>query len=189
LSHIYPEGNSTGKEIIEWDNVKLKPERYMGALEYHEKIYPYLFWESHTVDSTLLRFTDQMMICETREDVVPFLQLALNRLGLNSREECGMITYWLPQLKEKEFCCIEFLENEFYSKIANLNVEFESGKIPSVIRVFMIFVAVETPLGSVVDWRSKVCEWKKVERSDSELVVEWGGSNLLRIGKNQEIHD
>jgi hypothetical protein len=115
--------------------------------------------------------------------------VALERLGLNSREECDMITYWLPQLKEKEFCSIEFFESDFYAKIAKLTVEYESGKTPTVIRVFMIFVAVDTPVGPVTNWRSTVAEWKKVVRSDSELVVEWGGSNLLRNGKNEVIHD
>ena len=65
-----------------------------------------------------------------------FLDEALERLGLNVRERCDMITYWLPQLESSPFNAIYFVQTALYEKAARLTIV----PAPDVtIRVFMAF--------------------------------------------------
>ena len=65
-----------------------------------------------------------------------FLDRALERLGLNMRERCDMITYWLPQLQSSPFNAIYFVQTALYEKAARLTIV----PAPDVtIRVFMAF--------------------------------------------------
>ena len=71
-----------------------------------------------------------------------FLDGALERLGLNMRERCDMVTYWLPQLESSPFNIIYFVETARYEQSARLSIVPE----PDVtIRVFMAFRYVWTP--------------------------------------------
>ena len=51
-----------------------------------------------------------------------FLDGALERLGLNVRERCDMITYWLPQLESSPFNVIYFVQTALYEKAPRLTV-------------------------------------------------------------------
>lgn len=65
-----------------------------------------------------------------------FLDGALERLGLNMRERCDMVTCWLPQLESSRFNVIYFVEVERYEQAARLTIV----PTPDVtIRVFMAF--------------------------------------------------
>lgn len=58
------------------------------------------------------------------------------RLGLNARERCDMVTYWLLQLESYPFNVIYFVDRERYAQAAKLDI------VPTpdvVIRVFMVF--------------------------------------------------
>lgn len=65
-----------------------------------------------------------------------FLDDALTRLGLNMRERCDMITYWLPHLEAFPFNEIFFVDVQRYGETAKLDV---SPRPDVVIRVFMVF--------------------------------------------------
>lgn len=61
---------------------------------------------------------------------------ALRRLGLNVREHCDMMTYWLLQLEAYPFNALYFADVPRYAKAAGLRI------VPSpdvVIRVLMAF--------------------------------------------------
>ena len=65
-----------------------------------------------------------------------FLDGALERLGLNMRERCDMVTYWLPQLEASNFNTIYFVRTVLYEQAARLTIV----PAPDVtIRVFMAF--------------------------------------------------
>lgn len=65
-----------------------------------------------------------------------FLDDALVRLGLNVRERCDMITYWLLQLEAYPFNVIYFVDVQRYAQVAKLDIT----PVPDVIiRVFMVF--------------------------------------------------
>ncbi|CAN0083143.1 unnamed protein product [Ectocarpus sp. 6 AP-2014] len=65
-----------------------------------------------------------------------FLEGALERLGLNMRERCDMVTYWLPLLEPSAFNVIYFVNVERFEKAARLTI----APAPDVtIRVFMAF--------------------------------------------------
>lgn len=65
-----------------------------------------------------------------------FLDKALARLGLNFRERCDMITYWLAQLLARPFNVIYFVEQQHYQEAAGLDI---SPSPDVIIRVFMVF--------------------------------------------------
>ncbi|CAN0262190.1 unnamed protein product [Ectocarpus sp. 6 AP-2014] len=64
--------------------------------------YPYLFWEADSTDGLVcgsFGLEETPSFCVAGNDAGLFLDGALERLGLNVREGCDMITYWLPQLE------------------------------------------------------------------------------------------
>lgn len=65
-----------------------------------------------------------------------FLDGALERLGLNARERCDMITYWLPQLELSPFNEIFFVHTVRYEQAARLTI-FPAPDV--TIRIFMAF--------------------------------------------------
>lgn len=79
-----------------------------------------------------------MSYCDLVDESVPgeFLDDALTRLGLNMRERCDMITYWLPHLEAFPFNQIFFVDTQRYGETAKLDV---SPRPDVVIRVFMAF--------------------------------------------------
>ncbi|CAM9730683.1 unnamed protein product [Ectocarpus sp. 12 AP-2014] len=71
--------------------------------------YPHLFWEADSTDGLVygnFGLEKTPSFCDAGNDAVVmsrrqglFLDGVLKRLGLNVRERCDMITYWLPQLE------------------------------------------------------------------------------------------
>ncbi|CBJ30130.1 Ubiquitin family protein [Ectocarpus siliculosus] len=64
--------------------------------------YPYLFWEADSTDGLVcgnFGLEKTPSFCVAGNDAGLFLDVALERLGLNVRERCDVITYWLPQLE------------------------------------------------------------------------------------------
>ena len=72
-----------------------------------------------------------------------FLEDALTRLGLNARERCDMITYWLMQLEASPFNAIQFVDTQYYARSAELDI---TPSPDVVIRVFMVFRYVTYPI-------------------------------------------
>lgn len=73
--------------------------------------------------------------CDTW-DAGEFLEDALTRLGLNARERCDMITYWLMELEAYPFNAIQFVDYQHYARSAKLDI---TPSPDVVIRVFMVF--------------------------------------------------
>ena len=166
--HTYPKPNLIDEHHLEW---KIKTEGSLsGTIYKDEQEFPYLFYD---LDVLTKMFTFKNFHCLKRENVVSFLEKALEILGLNRRETTDFITYWIQQVVDKSYTVIEFLSEENYQNIAHLEI---SPPPKSLIRIFMIFFSTETPLQSTVDMK----QWTKRERNDKEYcVVEWGGSNCL----------
>lgn len=65
-----------------------------------------------------------------------FLNDALMRLGLNMRERCDMITYWLESMERSPFNVIYFVDQERLARAAQLTV---SPRPDVLIRICMVF--------------------------------------------------
>ncbi len=99
--------------------------------------YNYLYWEGES-------FTEWDMtkgFCIKGEDTASFLEDALERLGLNRREANEFIVYWLPLMEKNNYNIISF-QTDAYEECAKLDI---SPKPDTLIRVFMVFRASDTP--------------------------------------------
>ena len=125
------------------------------------KKYPYLFWEA---DSYISQNFDKGFIVKA-EDSETFLEEKLKFLGLNDKESCDFITYWLPVLKRNKISLCSFQNEEFFK---NIEMKIEP-KPDSILRIFLSI----KKLDKIVD-----IEEQKLERFERKgfTVVEWGGS-------------
>lgn len=106
--------------------------------------------------------------CVKNDTLIQFLERSLTCLGLNSTEQNDMISYWLPELNEKQFSLIRFKLNDACNEISILNI---SPKPTTEIRIMIEFMAVDS-------YRA-VKQQKLVElHRKGFTVVEWGGVNL-----------
>ncbi|CAM9229090.1 unnamed protein product [Ectocarpus fasciculatus] len=137
--------------------------------------YPYLFWEADSSDGQVSRsfgLDDTRSFCVAGDAAGVFLDRALERLGLNMRERCDMVTYWLPQLESSAFNIIYFVDVERYEKTARLTI----APAPDVtIRVFMAFRGVKS-YDAELD-TAKMEDLRAPGRKGF-VAVEWGGMNL-----------
>lgn len=127
------------------------------------RLYYSLFWEGVTDKS----FTMNEGKVVKRDDTAEFLENSLKTLGLNFKEANEFIIYWLPELEKNPYNLIHFSTTE-YEELAKLTV---TPKPDTVIRVFMVFKALDKPV--------EVKEQKLVPKSRKGFtVVEWGGSEV-----------
>lgn len=107
-----------------------------------------------------------------KEDVVPFLEDALARIGLTEREAEEMIVYWLPEMSESKWCYIRFSLTEDEQETDELIV---TPTPDHLIRVRMEWKGLDEPMSGVSEQRLS-----SVDRSslDGFVVVEWGGTRL-----------
>ncbi|CAM9486459.1 unnamed protein product, partial [Hapterophycus canaliculatus] len=137
--------------------------------------YPYLFWEAHAADDLVSRslgLDNTRSFCVAGDAVGVFLDGALEHLGLNPRERCDMVTYWLPQLESSPFNVIFFVQTVRYEQVARLTI------VPApdvMIRVFMAFRGVDTYEEELDN--AKVDDLPAPVRKGF-IAVEWGGMNL-----------
>lgn len=152
---VYPKFTSEN----EW-NVHASPN---GDIKIGDKKYPYLFWEA---DSYINQDFSKGFIVKD-EDAESFLEEKLKLIGLNEKESCDFITFWLPQIIKNKLSLLSFQTEEFFR---NFEEKIEP-KPDSVLRVFLSIKKIE-----------KKCELEeqqltKVERKGF-TVVEWGGSMI-----------
>ena len=170
LTSIYPtsKNEENTKFRVEWNDIKADQD---GKLTIKDKEYPYLFWESDTIE-TLFQFDFNETFCVKSEIVGEFLDEILLLKGLNFKERCDFITFWLHQLQSKEFVMIQFLSFEFYPQIAKLKIKC-SIQPETIIREFFIF--------SSCDEMNFECKGKLLDTRRERIgftVVEWGALNM-----------
>lgn len=125
--------------------------------------YSYLFWEG-TADTQYDMSTGFVV---KGDDTAAFLQEKLSELGLTPAEYNEFIVYWLPKMQENPWNLITF-QTDAYTSQAALHIEPEPD---SVIRVFMVYQALEKP----IDVPEPVL--RSVSR-EGFTVVEWGGTEV-----------
>ena len=152
---VYPKFTSEN----EW-NVHASPN---GDIKIGDKKYPYLFWEA---DSYINQDFSKGFIVKD-EDAESFLEEKLKLIGLNEKESCDFITFWLPQIIKNKLSLLSFQTEEFFR---NFEEKIEP-KPDSVLRVFLSI--------KKIDKKCDVEEQQltKVERKGF-TVVEWGGSMI-----------
>ena len=136
-----------------------------------EKKYPYVFWEGEGKDLDIVveRKAVEGFLIKT-DTCVSFLERTLAQIGFNAKESADFITWWGPQIIQKEYALLQFLQTESYSKtIAEIDVD---PNPESVLRLYMYFM----PLNSAeFDFKIVEPQFEKFERTGF-TIVEWGGS-------------
>lgn len=123
--------------------------------------YAYLFWDGF-IDTEY--DMSQGFVVEG-EDTAAFLQDILARMGLTESEANDFIVYWLPRMQKNPYNLITF-QSEAYTNTARLEI---SPKPDSVLRIFMVFQALEAPI------EIEAPEIMPFERNGF-TVIEWGGT-------------
>ena len=144
-----------------WDNFTAYPD---GTLVFPDgKEYYALFWEG--IQNTAYDFTKGF--CVKGEDTTEFLEWALLKLGLTSREANEFIIYWAPRMQSNPYNVISF-QYEAYTDGAELEI---SPSPDSLLRVFMAYYS----SNEKVDIESQeLCGFER----RGFTVVEWGGAEI-----------
>ena len=110
--------------------------------------------------------------CYKRETIEETLDLILTKKGLNFKERCDLITYWLPDLKRMKYVKIGFMEEKTYSQSYILKIE---PKPKNLLRICLLFESIHQEEKSTVD----LLEENHINFvRDGSTVVEWGGWDL-----------
>ncbi len=106
-------------------------------------------------------------------DTASFLKAKLTALGLTPAEYNEFIVYWLPRMNKNKFNQVYFAGRD-YTDYARLEI---SPKADSVLRVFMLFQAIES---------CEPMEPQKltVPKRSGFTVVEWGGAEVTKNRQN-----
>lgn len=127
------------------------------------KVYNYLYWEG--IPDVEYDFSKGF--CVKGEDTAEFLEVALEKLGLNRKEANEFIVYWLPLMQNNAYNIITFAGQE-YDEAAKLYIDPNPD---TLIRVMMAWKASE-----------KAIEIEPQELTAPERkgfsVVEWGGTEV-----------
>lgn len=142
----------------------LKANR-QGTIIVSGNTYRYLFWEG--TKDIQYDFTESN--CVSQQDLLWFLEGALEAYGLTSAEKQDFITYWYPQMQDYAYTMISFQQ------------DWESGITVSLtpdthIKVFMAWY----PLGGYEMPISSQLFPKTLVERDGFTIVEWGGSEVKR---------
>ena len=156
LTCIYPKFNENDNT---W-KIKASPD---GTIVIKDKKYPYLFWESESYANQDLS-SGFIVKAENAEN---FLEEKLKKLGLNEKETCDFITFWLPLLLKNKISLCSFQSEKFFENFL-LDV---SPKPKTMIRVFLSIKKLEKEI------EVKEQEIKEIKR-EGFTVVEWGGSDI-----------
>ncbi len=125
--------------------------------------YSYLFWEGVSD----YEYSMEQGFVVKGADTAAFLQEKLALLGLTPREYNEFIVYWLPRMLDNPYNLITF-QFEDYAENARLMIEPAPD---SVLRVFMTFTALETPI-EIPEQTLPTFE------RHGFTVVEWGGTEI-----------
>ncbi len=157
LSHTYP------KYVDGW-TVRAEPNGDLFDVTTGRYYYS-LYWEGK--DADLPQYEDGFVVA--KDDVVPFLEDKLAKLGLNEREANEFIIYWLPKLESAPYTFIHFVSIDEQNEIMPLEI---TPKADTVIRVLMAFKSLEKP----IDVPEQVLH--ATLKRNGFTVIEWGGTEI-----------
>ena len=142
--------------------------------------YPYLFWEGQTSDlSYNTNSQERKGFLIKTDSTIEFLERTLSSLSLSSREQADFITFWGPQLQQKEYAFVEFLIDEDYEAAVSTN---HCSIQPDVSRrVFMLYTGLESDLNLGFDFTNQ--SFSSIKR-EGLVLIEWGGSEIPLIKLN-----
>ena len=153
---IYPKFNESENT---W-KVKAFPN---GEISISDKKYPYLFWEADSYDAQDL----SKGFVVKAEDTQEFLEEKLKKFGLNDKEACDFITFWLPVLIKNKISLCSFQTQKFFeSAVYDIN-----PKPKTIIRVFISIKKLNEEI------KVEEQEIKGIKRKGF-TIVEWGGSEI-----------
>ncbi len=158
ITHSYPHYTGLWKVHAETD----------GTLtDSTGRSYYALFWEG-TPEKTL-SIPDGFLVKST--ETIPFLESALDRLGLTEREANEFIMFWYPKMEENPYNLVHFSFEEY---IASANLEITPAP-ETVIRVMMVYQGLSEP----IDFPLQLLP-ERPERKGF-TVVEWGGTEVNEL--------
>jgi len=157
LTNVYPKMDNT------WNITADENGKLMDLADGRE--YAYLYYEG--LPDRYTAEQDKGFVIQ-RDSVIGFLQDQLDVIGFNYRESNDMISYWLPQLTEKEYVLISFLFNDECDIYSELKI---SPKPDAEIRLMMEFISLDQYMEVAPQ------EIPSFERKPY-TVVEWGGINF-----------
>ena len=122
-----------------------------------------MFWEAYSYNKRDL--TKGFIV--KAEEAETFLEEKLKILGLNEKESCDFITFWLPVFIRNKISLCSFQTNEFFDCF-QYNI---TPQPKSFIRVFCLIKKLEKEI------KVEEQELKEIKR-EGFTVVEWGGSEV-----------
>ncbi len=156
LTCTYPDHGMNG-----WQGFTAYPD---GTLIFPDgKEYYALYWEGEQN----VKWDFSKGFCVRGEDTAEFLEWALAKQGLNSREANEFIIYWLPLMQDNPYNVISF-QTTVYTDNAHLEIDPAPD---SMLRVFMAYYPTDTEVEITPQ------SFEGFVR-DGFTVVEWGGSKV-----------
>lgn len=159
FSVVYPEYREDG-----W-TVTAVPDGHLYDPDGKE--YRYLYYEADTSND----YGFDEGFCVSSKDIAWFLEDNLSKLGLNSDERNEFIIYWLPIMKEYDYCVVSFLTGSDYDVISELELSEEPD---NELRVYMLWYGSDKD----VEITPQVINDVSGEPRTGKTVVEWGGSKI-----------
>jgi|GEM_PF-541329 len=140
-----------------------------GSMTVNGTRYPYLFWEGLNKKAEQMADYSSGFVVKKAE-VTTFLENKLTQMGLNDKEKTDFITFWGPRMIQAEQGFVQFLFNEDYNLVAEMNI---SPAPTEIFRVYMMW----TPLENTTEYHPQPQKIETVKRTGF-YVIEWGGSAL-----------
>ena len=165
---VYPIPRDLKENSAKWNMIFKENEKLQFSE--NQKFYPYLFWESTNLEKE--NFSLNKFICLKSSEVEEKLDEILERKGLNFKERCDMITFWLAELKSSEFVKIGFLNEKVYESLFPLEI---CPQPANILRIFMIFENCDQEEKSTME---NLDNGANNFARNGPTVVEWGGMNL-----------
>lgn len=131
------------------------------------KQYPYLYWAGSGSNAAYPVHTDGWVVAKA--DLSSFLNATLDAVGLSAQEKSDMLSYWLPELQQKNapYYKLDFLQTAEMNQIAPMRVT------PAPNTTFRIFLD-WAPLTAKPATLPMPQTLQKLVRNGFTL-VEWGG--------------
>ena len=179
FSNIYPDTTLRNNQAIQWDITPTgSPD---NTITVNSKIYPYLFWESNTVDEAanqyFIKLRDQSHYVLPSADMANELDQGLAIIGLDAKERTDMITYWMKDFGD-DHIEFSFIPISIMEEIAPLTCVEQPH---TTIRVFMVFSQIKCPnfmRYTKPDWNYIKYNCTMIDNKSNYpdfKVVEWGG--------------
>ena len=145
-----------------------------GGITIADQHYPYLFWEG--MDNSigeLANYKTGFVVQQTA--ITAFLEEKLTQMGLNDTEKTDFITFWGPIMSQSKQGFVQFVFNEEYNQVANLNI---TPKPDGIFRIYMLW----TPIEKEIELTPEPQTIESIDRTGF-YVIEWGGTALPAIKK------